>query len=135
MKKFSQLQPQDKFEAREKVYKKVSSDLAADVRFAGDACVERFGGNEEVNSLTDEQAEARVKELAEEREQAEASEESPVALTADETQQPDAATIRKMKRDELDELAERNEIDLESLNVEESREYLIAELHGEEAKS
>lgn len=141
---FKQLNEQDKFFARGLVWKKVSSTLAADVRVSGDGRVESFAGSEDCGEvLSDEQAEAKLQELAEEKRR---KAEQPAPLMAGyEPEEPqdaaessdvlEPADIRKLKRDELDALAEKHAINIEGLNVEDSREYLIQELCPEETEA
>lgn len=148
--RFSQLEIQQRFFARGKVYKKVSSNLGADIRHRGDGCVEQFAADEDVESLTDANAENKLKELATARENQRREEQGlpPLELEApkapetpakaevsQEEEQITAAEIRKMKRDELDALAEEYGIDLEGSNVEESKEILVEKLCTEEANA
>lgn len=138
---FGALQKQDKFFARrddhDLVLKKVDTRLAADVTVSGDGRVFEFSPGEDVGDvLTDAQAEAKLQELAEARRQRQEQPEPLMAgyVPSEEKEEHDheeccnPAAINKMKRAELDALAAEHEIDLGDMTVEESREYLIAEL-------
>lgn len=133
--KFGSLKHQDKFFSRGLVWRKVSGRLAADVQVEGDGRVVEFSDGEDVGEiLDDEQAEAKLQELAEEK-RLKATEGEPLMAGYDpengsenKAEAVDPEAIRKMKRQELDTLAKQNGIDLGDLNVEDSREYLVSAL-------